>query len=148
MTRHTVASTEWVITASAAAALEAGLRAEVVLVDRTPIDAVAYLLAALEQRGEEATWDERCRLTTMALLASETYLVHLATVLDSAIPLHEQDGKDSDYFNPGFRAAINGHVHTLLEGHGIEFTTVGAGQHAEAVETACTAIAKALDVAS
>ncbi|AQZ62543.1 unnamed protein product [[Actinomadura] parvosata subsp. kistnae] len=42
MTRHTAASTEWIITAGAAAVLEAELTADIVIVYRIAYDALGY----------------------------------------------------------------------------------------------------------
>ncbi|MET9611746.1 hypothetical protein [Kitasatospora indigofera] len=61
MTRHTAQSTAWIINATSNAALEAELEADVVIMDRTPYDALAYYLAAVQRRKERPT-PRRCRV--------------------------------------------------------------------------------------
>ncbi|MFD0351724.1 hypothetical protein ACFQ0M_47870 [Kitasatospora aburaviensis] len=85
MTRHTLASTEWIITAGAAAVLEAELTADVVIVDRTAHDAIAYLRAAHQRRIEPLKGKDLNRLRTLANLHTRPAF-YLATILNPALP--------------------------------------------------------------
>ncbi|MBN6034188.1 hypothetical protein [Amycolatopsis sp. 195334CR] len=93
MNRHTATSTEWIITAGAAIVLEAELDADVVLIDRTAHDALAYYTAALALRGEHPEPDDLTRLQTLASLHTHRLHVLLATVLDPDAPFTAPPGK-------------------------------------------------------
>jgi hypothetical protein len=145
MTRHTAASTEWIITAGAAAALEAGRGADVVLIERSAIDAVAYYLAALDHQGDDPDPEATQRLIALAELACWPYALHLATALDPALPLAPKQGADPDYQNLEFRAATDRHLHELLKVSGLRHEQVTSSSHADAVNAALTAVHKHLD---
>ncbi|MFI9722000.1 AAA family ATPase [Streptomyces sp. NPDC052396] len=140
MTRHTAESTEWIITASAAAVLENALSADVVLVDRTAHDAIAYYLAALQYRDEVPDPDTLAHLTTLAELHARRHRLLLATVLDPALPLAEHPRKDPAYQDPGFRTAVDQHLHAHLTAQHIKHLPVPATGHADAVNAAVAAL--------
>ncbi|SOB88945.1 AAA family ATPase [Streptomyces sp. 1331.2] len=148
MTRHTAASSTWIINATANAALEAELTADVVIVDRTPFDALAYFLAAVEHRDERPDPEALSRLTALVQLASPRPVVFLATVLDPALPLAEHPGKDPDWADAAFREAVDRQLHRALRGYSVPHITVPSDEHAETVEMAVEAIAAAWDVAA
>lgn len=106
--------TEWIIAASAAAAAEATLTADVVLVDRSALDPVAYYLAALERSGQQPDPDITERLVGLVKAHSAGYDALVATVLDPDIPLGDSRDRDLDY-----RAAVDRHIHALLTDHQI-----------------------------
>jgi hypothetical protein len=114
MTKHTAASTEWIIASGSAAALEAELSAEVVLVDRTSHDALAYYLAALQHRGDQPDPDNLDHLTAPADLHSNRQVLLLATVLDPDVPLASRPGKDPAYMDAAFRTAVDQQLHQAL----------------------------------
>jgi nicotinamide riboside kinase len=143
MTRHTAQSTAWIISSTCAAALEAELTADVVIVDRTPFDALAYYLAALQHRGEQPDPEELSRLTGMAQLACPRPAVFLSTVLDPALPLAEHPGKDPDWTNAAFREAVDQQLHRALKAYNVPHIAVSRDRHAETVETAVEAITTA-----
>ncbi|WP_329176413.1 AAA family ATPase [Streptomyces sp. NBC_01477] len=112
MHHHTAASTEWIICQGVADALAAGAQgADVVLVDRAPIDALAYYNAALDHRDEPADPLEHERLRRLATTQHPTFTLLLATVLDPDIPALATDGHPYD---PHYRTLVDTHVHTLL----------------------------------
>ena len=148
MTRHTAASTEWIITASAAAAIEAGRMAEVVLVDGTPINALAYFLAALRHRGEEGEPETLQRLTGTATLLVTPHLLHLVTVVDPAVPLAGVPGKDPDYLNPKFRSSIDEYLHAVIDDVALKHMPVDPAHPDEAVHATVEAVRKHLAGAS
>ena len=97
---HTFESTLWIMTRCITKQLEAGLSADVVLVDRPALDAVGYLYAALEHRGEQLSSEHERILLDLAKHDASTYDALCRTELDPTIPLGE--GRDPDL---NFRAA-------------------------------------------
>ncbi|MFJ2225553.1 AAA family ATPase [Streptomyces anulatus] len=111
MERHTAASTEWIIAQGIADEIAAAAQgADVVLADRAALDAVAYLSAALEFRGEQFDQMEEIRLLLMAFTQMSKYDLLLATVLDPSVPVE----KKHDY-DPRYRSLVDKHTHALLE---------------------------------
>ncbi|GGS98932.1 hypothetical protein GCM10010156_66320 [Planobispora rosea] len=139
MTRHTPASTEWIITSEAAAALEAERGADVVICGRTAYTALAYYLAAAEHRGQQPDPDVLDRLTALADLHTSRQALIMATVLDPAVPHAVPAGKDPDYADPEFRAAVDRHLHQLLADRRPDYLPVTHAEHAAAVQTAVAA---------
>lgn len=111
MTQHTGASTEWIITQGIADEIAAAtaVGAEVVLADRASLDALAYLYAALEYRGERCDRLESERLRLLVSTQLPKYDLLLATVLDESVPVDESHDYDARY-----RLLVNQHVHSLL----------------------------------
>ncbi|MFE9331717.1 AAA family ATPase [Streptomyces sp. NPDC006925] len=101
--------TEWIITASAAAAAEATLSADVVLVDRSALDPVAYYLAAVEQGCYEPDPAAVHRLSALAAIHAGGYGLLVATVLDPAVRLGDHRDRDLEY-----RASVDRQLHRLL----------------------------------
>lgn len=147
MNRHTATSTEWIITAGAANVLEAELDADVVLIDRTAHDALAYYTAALALRGEHPEPDDLTRLQTLAALHTHRLHVLLATVLDPHAPFTTPPGKDPAYTNPTFRALVDQHLHLHLADHHIEHQAVPQSGHSEAVAATVAAVTSELSAA-
>ncbi|GAA0695123.1 hypothetical protein GCM10010193_57310 [Kitasatospora atroaurantiaca] len=145
MQRHTAHSTEWIIAASAAAALEASHTADVVLVDRTPHDALAYYIAAQHHRGEQPEDDEVQPLAGLADLHARHHALLLATVLDPSIPLGEHPRKDPAYLDTDYRAAVDRHLHELLADRMLHHMPVPSTGHDAAVQAAVTAALQAAD---
>ncbi|MFF4926079.1 AAA family ATPase [Kitasatospora sp. NPDC001261] len=140
MTRHTDRSTAWIINATSNAALEAELTADVVIVDRTPFDALAYYLAAVQHRNEDTDPEALSRLTGLAQLACPRPLVYLATLLDPALPLAEHPGKDPDWADAAFREAVDEQLHRALGAYAVPHVPVPSDGHAAAVEVAVETI--------
>ncbi|WP_189275943.1 AAA family ATPase [Kitasatospora griseola] len=140
MTRHTDRSTAWIIHATANAALEAELAADVVIVDRTPFDALAYYLAAVRHRGEHPDPEAVSHLTALAQLACPRPQVFLATLLDPALPLAEHPGKDPDWADSEFREAVDEQLHRALSAYAVPHVPVPSDGHAAAVEVAVETI--------
>ena len=112
--KQTPECTEWIIAASAAAAAEATLHADVVLVDRSALDPVAYYLAALERSGQEPDPEVIERLVDLVKAQCAGYSALVATVLDLDVPLGRHRDRDLEY-----RAAVDRHLHALLADHQI-----------------------------
>jgi hypothetical protein len=113
-------------------ALAAEATADVVLVDRTAMDAVAYWHAALVYRGEvpEPEDDEGLRL--LASLQHARMDLVLATVLDHGGPPPEPPGVAAERF----RELVDRHVHDLLAEEGAEYLPVHPGEEDQAVTVA------------
>ncbi|MHB9862009.1 AAA family ATPase [Streptomyces sp. YIM S03343] len=107
--QQTAECTEWIIGASAVAAAQATLTADVVLIDRSVLDPVAYYLAALDRSGRQAPTGAVSYLRVLAHAYAAGYNVLLATVLDPDVPLGEHRDRDLRY-----RAAVDAHLHQLL----------------------------------
>lgn len=144
MTRHTAASTEWIMTASVAARLEAELTADVVICEHSPADALAYWLAALDHRGDRPEPDSLRRLTTLAGALIPGDSVVLATTVDPSHPVGEHVGKDPDYSDENYRLLVDEHLHRLLAEYSIDHYLVCAGDEAEAIEYAINAATETL----
>ncbi|WP_329423575.1 hypothetical protein OG339_24250 [Streptosporangium sp. NBC_01495] len=145
MTRHTTASTEWIITYGAAAALEAELTADVVIVDGTAHTALAYYLAALRHHGRQPSPDDLDHLTALVRLHTRRQVLIMATVLDPAAPFEADLGKDSDYPDAAFRAVVDQQFHRLLTDQRPDYLAVFPLDPAPAVHVAVTAIMERLD---
>jgi hypothetical protein len=124
--QHTAASTLWVITRGISEELEAGLTADVVLVDRPAPDALGYYLAALHYRGEqpESVWLEY--LVALTRHHAATYSLLLATRLDPAVPLGDGRQRDPDQ---RFRALADVHVNGVLALLGVAYQPLLSHRH-------------------
>ncbi|MET7634677.1 MULTISPECIES: DEAD/DEAH box helicase family protein [unclassified Streptomyces] len=135
MQKHTAASTEWIIAQGIAHEIAAGAQgADVILADRAPHDALAYLNAALHFRGDQIHSLERDRL----LLASTQlpkYDLLLATVLDETMPVNRKHDYD-----PRYRVLVDQHVHALLTAESIPHVRVTSDPDSQA-----NAVAQALE---
>ncbi|MFD9073529.1 AAA family ATPase [Streptomyces lasiicapitis] len=135
MAQHTAASTEWIIAQGIADEIAAAtaVDAEVVLADRAPLDALAYLHAALEHRGERLDRPENERLRLLVATQMPKYDVLLATVLDESVPVDESHNYDARY-----RSLVDHHVHRLLADDAIPHHRVTSDHdsHNRAVERA------------
>lgn len=107
---HTVASTEWIITQGIADAITAAAQGpQAILADGPPHEALAYLNAALEYRGERIHRHERERLLLLASTQLPKYDLLLATVLDTARMVEQRLDDNSRY-----RVLVDLHTHALL----------------------------------
>lgn len=86
---HTFESTLWIIASVIKSEIEAGINADLVLVDRPVVDAIGYLNAALEIQGREISLDEREYLESLVKFHSKRYDLILQTELDETIELGE-----------------------------------------------------------
>ncbi|MET9544177.1 AAA family ATPase [Streptomyces sp. NPDC006627] len=134
MHQHTVASTEWIIAQGIADEIAAAAQgAEVILADRAPLDAIAYLHAAMEFRGEHLHRLERERLRLLASTQLPKYDLLLATVLDPQEPVDQRHAYD-----PRYRLLVDRHVHGLLSDDPIPHTRVTSdpASQSQAIEQA------------
>ncbi|MER0476909.1 AAA family ATPase [Streptomyces sp. Edi2] len=134
MQHHTSASTEWIITQGIADQLAAAAQgADVVLVDRASLDALAYLHAALEYRSERLDRLENERLRILAATQLPQYDLLLASVLDPRVPVDTGHDYDARY-----RLLVDRHVHGLLEEEQIphQRVTSDPASHNHAIERA------------
>jgi hypothetical protein len=134
LTGHTAASTGWIVTQGIADGISAEATADVVLVDRTAMDAVAYWHAALVYRGEvpEPEDDEWLRL--LASMQQARMDLVLATVLDLS-----EGGPPVDPQRVAaerFRELVDRHVHELLAEERAEYLPVHRGEEDQAVTVA------------
>ncbi|MBT2613639.1 AAA family ATPase [Streptomyces sp. ISL-87] len=107
--QQTAECTEWIISASGAAAAEATLTAGIVLIDRSALDPLAYYLAAHDRalkKPDPATVE---RLGSLVRAHCASYDLLIATNLDFSLPLGDTRDRDLDY-----REAVDRRVHSLL----------------------------------
>lgn len=109
LTNHTYDSTMWFIDRTLEAQHAAIVNADVVLVDRPIIDAVAYWNAAVEYRGTTAAAHEIDAVHFLMRDQCPAYAALVATKLDASIPLGPN--RDSDL---RFRESVDRHLHLLL----------------------------------
>ncbi|MCD0485211.1 ATP-binding protein [Streptacidiphilus sp. ASG 303] len=114
MRAQSATTTQWIVAAGVCAEAEAALRADVVLIDRSALDPIAYYTAGLEHRAEDSGQEAADRLTAFAAAHAAGYTLLLATVLDPAVPLGEHRDRDL-----GYRARVDRHLHALLAGTGL-----------------------------
>lgn len=108
---HTFESTLWLIVAGIKRELEFGLKHPVVLVDRPVMEAYAYLNAALRDRGQEITPEQRSYLEGLARLHAPTYDVVIKTVVDPTQPIASRiEKRDHD---EKFRDLVDREIDTL-----------------------------------
>lgn len=122
LTQHTYDSTMWFINRTLEAEQAARANADVVLVDRPVIDAVAYWNAAVEYRGCEVAAHEVEAIGALMIGHSPNYTTVLATKLDPSIALGP--GRDTD---SRYRAAVDAHLHGLLNRHSIQHQIISPG---------------------
>lgn len=115
LTQHTYDSTMWFIDRTLEAEQAARANADVVLVDRPIIDAVAYWNAAVEFRGASAAAHEIDTIGALMLSHCPNYTAVVATKLDTSVALGP--GRDT---NSRFRELVDTHLHVLLGRHGIQ----------------------------
>lgn len=114
LTQHTYDSTMWFIERTLEAQQLACSVAEVVLVDRPIMDALAYWNAAVEYRGTPASDREVGIVRALVSSKSPEYSAIVATKLDSSIALGP--GRDA---NLEFRQSVDTHLHQILESFAI-----------------------------
>ena len=114
LTQHTYDSTMWFIDRTLEAEHAARVNADVVLVDRPVMDAVAYWNAAVEYRGCDLATHEVEAIGAVMMNHSPNYTSVLATKLDPSIALGP--GRDTD---SRYRSSVDTHLHALLERHSI-----------------------------
>lgn len=122
LTQHTYDSTMWFIERTLEAEQAARINAEVVLVDRPIMDAVAYWNAAVEYRGCEVATHELEAIGALMTGHSPNYTTVLATKLEPSIALGPGRDTDSHY-----RAAVDTHLHELLGRHSIHHQVLSHG---------------------
>ncbi|EJU9787786.1 AAA family ATPase [Vibrio vulnificus] len=94
---HTFESTLWIIASVIKSEIEAGIDADLVLVDRPVVDALGYLNAALEIQGREISLEQREYLESLVKFHSKRYDLILQTELDETIELGEGRPKNMEF---------------------------------------------------
>lgn len=114
LTQHTYDSTMWFIDRTLEAQGLACSSAEVVLVDRPILDALAYWNAATDFRQAPASTGETERVYALVSGRLQEYCAIVATKLDTSIPLGPK--RDNNLL---FRELVDSHLHRLLESQAI-----------------------------
>ncbi len=125
---HTYDSTLWLIGGCMQQEAEASLAADVILVDRPVIDALAYLAAALDVTGRQIPEDKWLSLQNVVAAHSKTYDKLFLTDLDPSLPL--APGRDPDL---SFRAAVAHQLTGLAQGLTPNAQTIAAGSYPELI---------------
>lgn len=94
LANHTIDSTLWIMAEGLRLEAELSLACDVILVDRPPLDALAYLRAGLEVSGRTVAEGRLARLHDFAGASTRDYGIVVVTILDPAVPLGE--GRDGD----------------------------------------------------
>ncbi|MEU5335572.1 AAA family ATPase [Streptomyces asoensis] len=134
MHHHTALSTEWILAQGILDETSAVAQgAEVVLIDRAALDAIAYFEAAMAFRSETPTRLERERLLTLASTQLPKYGLLFATVLDESVPVNTRHDYDA-----AFRRLVDDRMHRLLANDAIphQRMTSDPDSQAHAVEVA------------
>lgn len=132
---HTLNSTLWLMAEGMRAEAELSLTCDVILVDRPPIDALAYLIAALEVTNRSVEPRHLSRLGLLARASSEDYDLMIVTELDRSMPLGP--GRDSDLV---YRSAVTAALNGLVSEHAPGTLRLARGQEADVL----AAVAKTL----
>tara|TARA_B100000767_G_C19679061_1_gene498725 strand:+ start:551 stop:1117 length:567 start_codon:yes stop_codon:yes gene_type:complete len=101
---HTIDSTLWIITEGLRQEAEAALAADVLLIDRPPIDALGYYDAAISSTGRLADEDGRSALLTLARWHLRQCDIVYLTELNPDIPLGPGRDTDSTFRQEAARA--------------------------------------------
>jgi hypothetical protein len=109
LANHTIESTLWIMAEGLRLEAELSLACDVILVDRPPLDALAYLKAGLEVSGGVADEARLARLHDLARASTSDYGIMVLTILDPAVTLGE--GRDRDV---ALRAAADRQVAALI----------------------------------
>ena len=126
---HTFESTLWIMSSVIRGELEAGLKADVVLVDRPVPDALGYLEAALETQARVISAEERAYLYDLARHHSQRYALLLKTRLDQDIPLGPDRDPDTQ-----FRALVDVKIDEALAVAKVKHTVLEPAQVEAVVE--------------
>ncbi|MGV9823486.1 AAA family ATPase [Nocardia xishanensis] len=129
LSRHTWASTLWIITRGISNELAAWQRADVVLIDRAIPDALGYYDAALEYRGRQPDSNYEY-LEQIVAAHSRHYDLILRTILDTRVPLGGNKPRDTDL---EFRACADAHVDKVLRRLAIPHDTLAFHGHDRAI---------------
>jgi hypothetical protein len=132
---HTYESTLWIIGATMQQEAEASLTADVVLVDRPVIDALAYLTAALEVSGRELSTEKLLSIRGIVTAYTTTYDMLIITQLDPTVPLGQ--GRDQD---PVYRVAVATHLLNLVPSVAPHAKVTAFDRHETHIEAACDLI--------
>lgn len=117
---HTFESTLWIMTAVINAELKAGLRHDLVIVDRPVQDALGYLEAALSSTNRQLSSRDREYLYGLARLHLPRYIANFKTVLDDNIALGPDRDEDRE-----FRTLVDrtiSQVHNELDINALQLT--------------------------
>jgi hypothetical protein len=133
---HTFESTLWIMCSVIRAELEAGLKAEVVLVDRPVQDALGYLEAALVAQGRVIAAHERHYLYKLASLHGQRYTLLFKTTLDPSVVVPPD--RDSDL---AFRVLVDEKITKVLLDGGTRHETLGRGEVEAGVKSVLQAVA-------
>lgn len=87
LTDHSIDSSLWMMAEGLRREAELSLSCDVILVDRPPLDAFAYLNAGLSITGRSLPADRLARLRALARLSIEDYDAVVMTVLDPTVAL-------------------------------------------------------------
>jgi len=110
---HTFSSTLWIMARGIALELQAGLKADFVLVDRPVVDALGYLIAALEYRHEDLSARHMSYLRSIVGNHVHQYNYIFKTQIDPSKVIDTDKPRDVD---PAFRmSAAQGIDHDFSE---------------------------------
>lgn len=132
---HTVESTLWIMAEGLRLEAELSRSCDVILVDRPPLDALAYLKAGLLVSGRSVRPERLERLHDLARLSTEDYDLVVLTVLDPAVALG--NGRDQDV---PLRLAADRYVGELVAAIAPTATALRHGGIAEVLTVAEQAI--------
>lgn len=109
---HTWESTLWIIAHGIQTELEAERKSQVVLVDRVVADALGYLDAALDVRGEVLRNWQRGMLENLVREYTRSYHKTFKTQIDPTMPIDQSKPRDLD---PEFRRTVAGMIDQVFE---------------------------------
>jgi len=100
---HTVESTLWIVTTGIAAEIAAAHKSKVVLVDRSVLDAWAYLQATGNSRALKSSPTALTTLENAIRNWPPTYTLLYQTIIDEQLPIENNKGRDLD---PKYRTEV------------------------------------------
>jgi hypothetical protein len=131
---HNYASTLWIMAKGISSEVATWPHVDVLLVDRPVPDALGYLLAALEYRGEQLDPDALDRLRSLAAGHSVHYDLIFRTTLDPRAPLGTNKARDNDI---RYRALADKHVAAVLADLNIPHRLLPLDEHGAGIDYAC-----------
>jgi predicted ATPase len=128
---HTFSSTIWMMAYGISLEQEAGLRSDLVVVDRPVMEPIGYLKAALKSQNRSITKAEDECLHAIARGYAFTYDLLIKTVVDRSIPISSAKERDHD---PEFRLSADREIGEVYDRLGCKFVSLHSGDRSKRAE--------------
>ena len=114
---HTIESTLWIVSTGIAEEIEAAYKANIVLVDRSLLDAWAYLMAIFSEPPEAKLSPKFKTLESTICNWLPTYTIIYQTQIDTTLPIQDNKGRDLD---PDYRIKIERQMNLAFQNFNVQ----------------------------